>query len=184
MYMTGLRQWKDETEWLMFLDIDEFLCIRGSNDIKFFVQGLPLDWDCVQFNWIFFGNNGWAKRPGGSVLQTYTKRSARLHTTCKTLTRTAAIDLARVDCKIYMWHTWDGLIASRNVLGINPEHMRAEGCLISSPDDQAGIMARGVVHHYAFKSVEGFRLRYERGVAGSFRGKPGGTTSTSRDTLK
>jgi hypothetical protein len=43
MYMTGLRQWKDKTEWLMFLDIDEFLCIRGSNDIKFFVQGLPLD---------------------------------------------------------------------------------------------------------------------------------------------
>lgn len=37
MYMHCLRAHKDESEWVMFLDVDEFLCIRGGQQH----QGVP-----------------------------------------------------------------------------------------------------------------------------------------------
>ncbi len=163
MYMHGLREWKNQTEWLMFLDIDEFICIRDSNNIKLFLDKAPAEWDCIQFNWIFFGNSGWEKRPRGSVLKTYVNRSARLHITCKTLTRTQAIDLNRIDRKIFIWHNWDdGLVddaKSVNVIGMALSEVPVEGCLVASSEIQDLIMSRALVHHYAFKSLEDFNLR-------------------------
>lgn len=175
MYMHGLRQWKDETQWLMFLDIDEFLCLREDSNIKVFLDQTPSHWDCIQFNWLVFGNNGFVDRPAGSVLQTYTRRSARLHKTCKTLTRTVAIDLARIDRKIYIWHGWDGVLANNafccNVLGIDPADIPVEGALIASEQDNVSIMKRAVIHHYGVKSLKDFRFRYDRGIAGDFSGQ-------------
>src|SRR5690242_5195339 len=43
-YMHGLRVWKHETEWLMFLDIDEFLCIRNHTGIQRFLDDVPSEW--------------------------------------------------------------------------------------------------------------------------------------------
>lgn len=74
MYFHFARNYIHETEWMMFLDVDEFLFIRSKEDINRFVQGFPSDMDALYFNWCSFGSNGHKTRPIGSVLLNYTRR--------------------------------------------------------------------------------------------------------------
>jgi len=104
MLTHGLRHHKEETEWIAFLDIDEFLVLPELNDIQAFLRRCPPHWDSIHFNWSYFGNSGHIERPGGSVLCTYTRREENLHPATKTLTRTAKIDLAKFDRKRLFWH--------------------------------------------------------------------------------
>ncbi len=175
MYMHCLRAHKDESEWVMFLDIDEFLCIRETNSIKAFLREVPDDWDSIALNWQMFGNNGYKERPPGSVLLNYTQREAGLKFTCKTLTRTAAIDLSRIGRRTFIWHHWEGDVSGAmrryNVLGVPVAEVRKddEGCsYIEVEENRRRIYDRAVVHHYAFKSEADYLMRAERGSLGDF----------------
>ena len=92
MYVHYLSHFGHETEWVMFLDIDEFLVLRGVDDIGRFMAGLPQDWDSINFHRIYFGPNGFRERPPGSVLLQYTRREATVHPFTKNLTRVERID--------------------------------------------------------------------------------------------
>jgi hypothetical protein len=174
IYMRSLGQWASENDWVMFLDIDEFLRIPRDGSVTDYVRSLPPDLDCVHVNWLFFGNNGYQRRPGGSVLTTYTRRSARPHITCKTLTRTGAIDLARIEGRLFFWHDWEGRLREgaqeRTVLGMDPASVPHD--FIHVPADiAAALMELPLVCHYAFKSREDFAIRIARGVGGDFTGQ-------------
>lgn len=174
IYMNALSRWRHESDWIMFLDIDEFLRIPEGRSVKDFVASLPPDWDCVHVNWLFFGNCGYRTRPDGNVLTTYTRRSARPHITCKTLTRTSAIEMGRIDRKLFFWHDWEGRLREgaivRNVLGMNPSVVPQD--FIHVAQEVADRLIRApLVHHYAFKSREDFALRIARGTGGDFAGQ-------------
>jgi hypothetical protein len=178
MYMHCLRAHKDESEWVMFLDVDEFLCIRGTSGIKAFLQEVPDGWDSIAFNWQMFGNNGHKQRPPGSVLLNYTQREAELKFTCKTLTRTAAIDLPRIEHKMFFWHHWDEKLFPEmrryNVLGVPVAEVRGDDegrGYIAIEENRQRIYDRAVVHHYAFKSEADYLMRAERGSLGEFIGQ-------------
>ncbi len=178
MYMHCLRAHKDESEWVMFLDLDEFLCVRGSNSIKAFLREVPDDWDSIAFNWQMFGNNGYKQRPPGSVLLNYTHREAELKFTCKTLTRTAAIDLSRIEHRTFFWHHWDDEVFREmrryNVIGVPVAEVRKndEGrAYIEVEENRRRIYDRAMVHHYAFKSEEDYLFRADRGSQGEFDGQ-------------
>jgi hypothetical protein len=178
MYMHCLRAHKDESEWVMFLDVDEFLCIRGSNSIKAFLRDVPEDWDSISFNWQMFGNSGHKRRPSGSVLLNYTQREAELKFTCKTLTRTAAIELSRIEHKTFIWHHWEDAVAGGmrryNVLGVPVAEVRNDDegrSYIADEETRQRIYDRAVVYHYAFKAEADYLMRAERGSLGEFIGQ-------------
>lgn len=175
MYMDGLRRHRHETEWLMFLDIDEFLALRGGGDAHGLIDRLPPNQGCVTVNWLFFGHNFHAERPPGSVLATYTRRAAGLHATGKTLTRTACIDPDRIDRRAFFWHGWEGLLlpgaATRTVLGDDPGTLPNDGVSITDAALAARMIGRAVLHHYAFRSAADLRRRWERGAGGDFHGQ-------------
>lgn len=178
MYMHCLRAHKDESEWVMFLDVDEFLCIRGSNSIKALLSEVPEDWDSISFNWQMFGNSGNKQRSRGSVLLNHTQREAELKFTCKTLTRTAAIDLSRIEHKTFIWHHWeDGLFGAMrryNVLGVPVAEVRGQDegrSYIAIEENRQRVYDRAVIHHYAFRSEDDYLRRAERGSLGEFTGQ-------------
>lgn len=72
---------------MMFLDIDECICIRGSSDIATFIDTMPPETNTVYFNWSRFGNNGHRTRTGGSVLLTYTRHGRSLSPFTKLIER-------------------------------------------------------------------------------------------------
>ena len=172
--MHALRHYKDESQWVAFLDVDEFLVLPEFDDIQEFLRRCPATWDCVYFNWSFFGNNGHLERPPGSVLTTYTRREDRVHQGTKTITRSAKIDLSRITHKVatsgMAGRVWWRRFRSVNVLGDRWTSSPARrGCsLCQGGQIQARIRSIGFVNHYAFKSVGDFDLRIQRGTLGEF----------------
>ena len=139
---------------------------------------MPDDWDSISFNWQMFGNNGYKQRPTGSVLLNYTQREEELKFTCKTLTRTAAIDLARIGHKTFIWHHWEDAVAGGmrrcNVLGLPVAEVRGDDegrGYIAVEENRQRIYDRAVVHHYAFKAEGDYLMRAERGSQGEFIGQ-------------
>lgn len=175
MMMHALRHYKDASQWVAFLDIDEFLVLPGCDNIQKFLLGCPPNWDSIHFNWSFFGNNGHAERPPGSVLTHYTRREDRLHQSTKTITRSAKIDLSRITNKIYVWHGWDGVFGpdfgAVNVLGERMDAVAGTdggATYVKPPEIQSHIRSIAYINHYAFKSARDFELRISRGTLGEF----------------
>ena len=178
-YLTTHR---DETEWAMFLDVDEFLRLSQHASIADFVQTMPPQADTIYVNWLFFGNSGFRERAVGSTLLNYTRRSATPHVFTKSLTRTSKITQAMVDAtrSVHFWHTWQEEIGEAlnavNVLG-EPMHKY----MVNFPDGALQFINEGgraqrlidhaVVHHYAFRSEDEFLRRIKRGLGGEFAGQ-------------
>jgi hypothetical protein len=180
MMMHALHHHKDATQWVAFLDIDEFLVLPGLDNVQEFLRRCPADWASINFNCSLFGNNGHLERPTGSVLTTYTRREARLHPGTKTITRGTKIDLARIEQKIHVWHGWDGVFGpdfvAVNVLGDPMDRVMgtdAGATYVRSGETQARIRNIGFVNHYAFKSARDFDRRIDRGILGEFYNQVG-----------
>lgn len=179
MYMHFLRTHMQETEWFVFLDVDEFLRLPPHNDIQRFLDQVPPHWDAVYFNWLFYNNNGFVTRPAGSVLLNYTRRDATLHSSTKTMTRSARVNPDIIVPRQQMWHHWWDILGKDaglfNVLGHRMQEYFAgngsEAAYLADPNVQERFLTAGCIHHYAFKSEEDFLLRYQRGTSGDFDGQ-------------
>ncbi len=175
MYLHALRQYRQDAEWIAFLDIDEFLALRAGGTLDDLLDDIPPDQGCLLLHWLMFGPNGHAVPPAGGVPESYTRRAARAWVTTKTLTRSAAIDLGRIDRRIFIWHGWEGTLApgaaSRSVLGLPPEAMAADGPMLADPAMTAAILRRAAVHHYVFRSEAALAQRVARGLGGDFGGQ-------------
>ena len=185
MILNWLQTRKDETEWVAFLDVDEFLSLRRDADVGAFLRRRP-EADCVYFYWAMFGHMGWAERPPGSVLRQYVRREAGLNPWTKTLTRTAAIDpsLLRTEVRgaiVHPHHGWDRKFSrpglrSVDVLGADmadywPDNGPSFERLFAEEGRTERVFAEAVVHHYAFRSEADFQRRVARGLGGDFGGQ-------------
>lgn len=176
IYLHHLRHFLGESEWFSYLDIDEFLCIRRAPTIGEYLATFPSDCNCVYFNWVFYGNNGFVDRPGGSVLLQYTRRQPALDPHTKHITKSASVDAASFDGYSFpFWHGWSGA----NALNKRPYSALGEPAFDyyeNFPDTawphvadrHHEIHAAAYVAHFAFKSEAGFVLRAERGTDGDF----------------
>jgi Glycosyl transferase family 2/F5/8 type C domain len=175
MYMHALRRYRDAGEWIAFLDIDEFLALRGGGTLDDLLDEVPPDQDCLLLNWVMFGTSGHAAPPPGGVPETYIRRAARVCASTKTITRSAAIDLARIHQRIYVWHEWEGTLApgaaSRTVLGVPKKAMPHDGSYLTDPAMSEAILRCAAVHHYAFRSEAALAQRGTRGMGGDFGGQ-------------
>ena len=178
MYADYLRNYKDETEWCCFLDIDEFLVLKGQDNVKEFMARFNDDVSCVYFNWILYGNCGKTERDGDFVLSSLFKRSGRIDVHTKAFFRTAAVSASSAldgahRTGLAFTHFWndyypDGQFQIRNVLGENmadytkdfPKHA---GNFVSDEARAARIRDTGYVAHFQFKSERDFIRRVERG---------------------
>lgn len=179
MYLHYLRHYKDEAEWMMFLDIDEFLRLPRHATIGEFIAEHGTA-DAIYFNWCFFGNNGFEERPPGSVLLNYNRRDASVYNVMtKMITRSAAVKLEQLGLgpATDFWHYWNGLenfaaLKAVNVLGRDMhdyiDDLKASKAYLDEPGVYEAMIAAGVVNHYAYKSRQDFLRRVERGTAGVF----------------
>ena len=178
MYLAALYRARDEAEWVMFLDIDEFLLLRTHKGIAGFLAGYPPMVESVHFNWVYFGNNGFVERPSGSVMRQYTRRSAWVNAHTKHLTRASTLTPDRLSKATFPF--WHGLadpafqsVCRVNVLGADvapflADFPHAGTRYLADKRTNDAILACAVVNHYAFKSEGDFNFRVRRGLAGEF----------------
>lgn len=181
MYMHFLQNYKTETEWVSIFDIDEFLAIKGLNDIGKFMSQHPSDIDSIYFNWAFFGNNEFAERPGGSVLRQYNRRQPGLDVHTKHITRTSAIDIKRIrreargtDRHVFFGHGWNNDTRPHmrriNVIGDDVsnyyDNLATAKLYLDTGTRTIDMYNASVIHHHAFKSANDFMFRFRRGTVG------------------
>ncbi len=178
MYFHGLRTYSHETQWLMFLDADEFLCIRNLNSIPVFMERFGTSVDAVYFNWCSFGHNGHMTRPNGDVLLNYTRRERTVTPFTKVFIKSKSVPYE----SFFRWDTapvmhdyvcLDRTLSVRNVLNDDmiwyydkfPE--RAWPYLLEA-DRSARILDVAFIAHFNIKSDEDFLLRVKRGLKGDY----------------
>nr|WP_254454753.1 glycosyltransferase family 2 protein [Acetobacter estunensis] len=181
MYFHFMRNYMHETEWMMFLDIDEFVCIRGLNDINLFISSFPEDMDAMYFNWCSFGNNGHKTRPNGSVLLNYIRREDGVTPFTKVLIKSIVVPYAGIfdNPLAPIVHDYTGTkkgLNVRNVLGDNisdyySNFPHSAGEYLGKEDRRQRIIQKSFVAHYNIKSDEDFDIRVRRSLVGTYAGE-------------
>ena len=185
-WMHFLDAYKDECEWFMFIDADEFLAMKPDNDVKSFMKERAELYDCIHFNWIWFGPEHYIDRPDGSTLLQYTHRedqSKQMNFFTKTLTRSSVVDsklIGRPPIDM-LNHRWPPTLSARmrevNVLGEDMTEFfsdfpkSAERFMESSGRRQA-ILDTACLYHYLFRSLSDFERRVKRGTLGAYYFQP------------
>ena len=72
VYNDALARYKNDTKWMAFVDIDEYICPVQTNNIKDFLKDFKKE-PAVGINWVMFDSNGHKKRPNLLVIEAYTR---------------------------------------------------------------------------------------------------------------
>ncbi|WP_293158699.1 glycosyltransferase family 92 protein [Okeania sp. SIO2C9] len=72
-YNHFLQKYKNESKWIAFIDLDEFLFPTEKNDLREILEEFP-DVPAIGVNWLIFGTSGYEKKPEGLQIENFTKR--------------------------------------------------------------------------------------------------------------
>jgi hypothetical protein len=175
IYLHFLANFKQETHWFSFLDIDEFFVLKRVNDIGSFMRDYRNEVDCLYFNWLPYGHGGKVRRDDQPTLTSHLRRAHKLDVHTKMICRSAAIDadsFRHVARGGAFWHFLDqfGLpgLRCRDVL-----HGSMDGYAAKFPESaepflqregyHEAVINRAYVAHFQFKSEEDFVRRWRRG---------------------
>lgn len=178
MYFHFIRNYSHETDWMMFLDIDEFICIRKSNSIVSLMEAIPSGADAIYFNWSGFGCNGHDIRPDGYVLLNYTRREGRVTPFTKVFIKSSRVPYAGFFRKktapvMHDYTKLDPDIVAYNVIGdrlttyYTDFPTNAWEYLLADNHSER-ILATAFIAHYNIKSNQDFQLRVDRGLRGDY----------------
>ncbi|NEN92823.1 MAG: glycosyltransferase family 92 protein, partial [Okeania sp. SIO3H1] len=73
-YNHFLQKYKNESKWIAFIDLDEFLFPTEKNDLREILEEFP-DVPAIGVNWLIFGTSGYEKKPKGLQIENFTKRA-------------------------------------------------------------------------------------------------------------
>lgn len=182
MYMHFLKNYKDKTDWILFLDIDEFLRLTRDQTVDRFINSFDDQAEAIYLNWVFFGNNYYPVPPSGSVLKNYLRREDPLgNFMTKTFTKTSIYFPEKFSTKIpnHIWHYLNCLHNFEEIRIVNVLHDDMHNYYFYNNDEdtkiywknseiQRRILAVASINHYAHKSKLSIKLRRSRGLAGEF----------------
>lgn len=152
MYNHFIKNYKNEYDWVSFLDVDEFIVLKKHNSIKEFLSNYPNE-DAIGINWVFFGDNGLSFSGEYSVIERFTKRQKMADRHIKSIVNPKKVQ--------YM-----------NVHNHNGKCVDTSGKEISyTPFNPNGPIDIVQINHYFTKTKEEFIKKINRGRAdtGTFR---------------
>lgn len=92
-----LKKHKDESEWIAFIDVDEFLypSISGIRSIPDLLHELPEYCAIYAVHWVLYGSNGEAFKKGGLVTERFTKRAELPDKHVKSIVRSKFVSVGK-----------------------------------------------------------------------------------------
>jgi len=148
-YSHFLINYAQHTDWVAFIDADEFIVPKKSPNLRAFVDEhshLPV----IGLNWHMFWHNFHHKRPEGFVIDNYTRAHFNKH--IKTLAQTS-------------WLRGDASEMKNCVHNVFGCARRIDGSLIRGPFNEVDNTDIICINHYWTKSIEEWRAKVERGRA-------------------
>jgi hypothetical protein len=183
MYAHFLKTDRDKTDWITFLDIDEYINIKEYTTIEQFISSVPGSFDGVMFNWVFFGPNGHAEPPSDPIPVALTRRQSELHILTKYVLKSEFLKGDFVDNLQVItdfWHRVDIFCQRKpvivNVLGENLDEYfsgwpHSATVWLQDKVRSERIFQTAYINHYAFRSERAFVERAQRGTTGIFSGQ-------------
>ena len=140
-------------DWLMYLDLDEFLNLHKHPDVRSFLADFT-GYDGVAINWRLFGSAGMRKHTAGPVTRRFTRASPvgfEGNDLVKTIFRPRAVKGAAVHCPHFK--RWAKLANAdgRSLETAHGHHNTARSYEVAQ------------VNHYFTKSYEEFQAKRARG---------------------
>lgn len=147
-YYHVLHEWGQNTFWLAFIDIDEFIVPYNNTDIRDFLDDYR-DYGGIGAHWKIFSSNGHINRPSGYIIENYDK-SMGLNNHIKSIVRCSA---ALAPSSPHHFNYKDGFYCvNEDFIPINDFH--------SYP-----IANKIAINHYYYKSQQDFEAKIDRGFA-------------------
>jgi hypothetical protein len=85
---------KNDYDWLLYLDADEFLILPKDENINTFLQKYEI-YQQIGMNWVMFGSNFHHEAPKGTMLESYTKSAYLVNSHIKSFVKPKyVIDIA------------------------------------------------------------------------------------------
>ena len=156
------------SKWVAFVDADEFILPYDTDDVKEILCEFE-DYGGLVVSWQVFGSNGYIARPGGLVIESYTK------------TGTNDFDLVNhLSDRRPVCHQYKTIAQPEFIKRVVTPHyftyrsgrsaVKTNGALVSPTMLTVPCVERIAINHYMNKSAEDFRLKQER--RGGESGKP------------
>jgi len=149
-YYNALTAFRDQSTWMAFIDLDEFLFAPGG-DLKTRLKDFEGKHPGIAVNEVFFGSNGHETRPEGGVLRNYTKRGKEINKHVKTICQPHYTVAPAFNPHAFYYMNGNAV----NELG--------EPC--QGPFNEPGSADIFRINHYWVKSKEEYRNKLERGRA-------------------
>ncbi|CAD5911605.1 glycosyltransferase family 92 protein [Planktothrix agardhii] len=161
-YNHCLKHYREESEWIAFIDLDEFLFPSEADDLKKVLEEYK-EYPGIGVNWLCFGSSGHISKPEGLVTENFTRRptddgpSAQHGGRMKSIVRT-----------------------TQTIRSATPHHfIYVDDEQAVTENQQAFVGPRTPytsvkklrINHYLTKSKEEFRIKSQRG-AGNGTNKP------------
>ena len=139
------RKYYEKYEWVAFFDVDEFLVLKKTNNIKDFIIDYEAH-DCIIINWAMFGDNGIKTFDESytSQLKRFTKRQEKLHPQFKSICKLSP----NIEHQIH-WTNGEW-VDTKFIRGNNPFNHNAS-------DEIAQL------NHYYLRTYPEFLIKRERG---------------------
>lgn len=81
---------KNNVDWMIYLDADEYLCINNYDNVKSFLNNFK-EADIIGINWLMFGSNNHINHPDGTIIDNFTKSDVRLNRHVKSFVRPESV---------------------------------------------------------------------------------------------
>ena len=159
------------TDWIAFLDADEFLNLQQDNSVDSFLSRFPGTVGAVALNWRIFGSSGLAHAGPDLVIDRFTRCSHRDHHLNRHLKTIARVHRV-TEMHVHRCFLNDGLYVDQDGVAIEVERM---GFTPSVKHSLAQI------NHYVVKSKEEFWNKKARGNANRAAGDVDKFTRISDD---
>ncbi|WP_162527299.1 glycosyltransferase family 2 protein [Sphingomonas solaris] len=143
-----LETHRDETDWVCFIDGDEFINLETATSIAEVIDGFP-DAAAVACSWMNFGSNGHVETPAGPCVEAFTRRAASRNAHVKTI--------ARPDRILRMANPHHYVVLGPTVKGDGTPAMILQGKINPPATDLIRI------NHYIVKSRAQWEMKKSRG---------------------
>lgn len=149
-YNTFIDRFKSDYDWVLFIDVDEFVVLKKHKNIKEFIKDYQNVENGLAINWVLFGHNNHDTviNNNYSVLERFTKRQNGVNQHTKTFLKLKNHGLIMVDP-----HHPNVMLRDTNFNEVNTA---------LNPNGTTDIIQ---LNHYFCKTLEEFTKKIDRGRA-------------------
>jgi Glycosyltransferase family 92 len=155
-YNYAARNFGHLTEWLAFIDVDEFFALKRHRSLPEFLS--TMDGDQLLVFWRMFGHSGHRERPSGLVIKNYVHCDSQLSPVTKAIVRPDRVRTVQVhNCITTAGRTVNDVGAPLHEDWMHPEPDRSDESIC--------------INHYFTRSYEDYEEKIRRGQVDGRTGK-------------